>query len=350
MDMESNKRYFSNGQENNLIETFQHLRQKSSMFDVRLGCVDSNSGKINCIPAHRVLLAAYSPVLTAICENSIQQNLSQQPYIHLVGISNINLYHLLNFMYNGEVDLPHGEINSFLAAAKQLQIRGIADEQGFIVESLKYDNSTGYSEKSELKTNKKYGNLKNPESNIFAQPIVESEQENMAMQELVCSEYSEMDLQSSPASSRYLLGSIKPLVTEPVYSYHNQKLQNEIDAYVEEKISSQKSNFDEPCFSKVVNKTHAKREVSVVKSQKSLMITKTQEGWQCKTCMYSAKHKHTVRDHALRKHSAPECITCHFCQKICRDRVKFRNHLRNCSKIVKKDDNAYTCSTMVEHS
>jgi len=277
-------------------------------------------------------------VLTAICENSIQQNLTQQPYIHLVGISNINLYHLLNFMYNGEVDLPPNEINSFLAAAKQLQIRGIADEQGFVVENLKFDNSIGYSDDCEIKNSKKYSNSEDVESNIFAQPIVESEQENMAMQEIICSEYSEMDLQSSPASSRFLLGSVRPLATEPVYSYHNQKLQDEIDSHFEQKPStSRKSNFDEPCFSKTVSKTHTKKEFSAVKAQKSLMITKIQDGWQCKTCMYSAKHKHTVRDHAIRKHSAPEYIACHFCQKICKDRVKFRHHLRNCSKIDKDE-------------
>lgn len=314
------------------------------------------SQDINSISAHKVLLAAYSPVFTAICEQSVQQNLTQQPFIHLVGISNVDLFHLLNFMYNGEADLPASEINSFLKAAKQLQVMGIADEQGFVVEDvLKYDD--GYLQTCELlDSNYKPDDSEDQDSNIFAQPIVESEQENMTEQELICSESSAMDLQSSPVSSKCLIGSIKPLSISTDYirplargtNYqYSLKLQQEIDSQLDGKAANSDSlNFDEPCFSELGNKKpNVKRNFTSVKKSTSLKISKTQEGWQCNTCNFSAKHKHTVKDHvcinpSLRKQSAPECIACHFCKKICKDKGKFRHHLRNCTKATKDDQHS----------
>lgn len=352
--MEGTQKYFASNVESNLANTFQILRQKSSMFDVTLGCIDTCSGKINCISAHRVLLTAYSPVLSAICEESMHQNL-QHTFIHLLGISNIDIFHLLNFMYNGEVELPLSEVKSFLQAANQLQVWGIADEDGLVVENiLKLDENEPFLQPGENKNNVYKTNCSaNQDNNIFAQPIIESEQENMTEQELICSEYSEMDLQiqSSPVSSKCLQGSIRPLPIQtdynrplPIqngYEYSNRKIQEEIDSHLEGKSGNTESgNFDEPCFSKLGNKkNNEKRKFTAIKKKNSLMITKTQEGWECKTCLFSAKHKHTVRDHALRKHSAPEYIACHYCQKIYRDRAKFRTHIRNCSKSLEGEKN-----------
>ena len=40
-----------------------------------------------------------------------------------------NLQSVLDFMYNGEVNLAREELNSFLALAEELKVRGLAENQ-----------------------------------------------------------------------------------------------------------------------------------------------------------------------------------------------------------------------------
>ena len=77
---------------------FEHLRQSSELCDVTLACDDGPS-----LQAHRLVLAAYSPVLREMFgRHSAQQQ--QQPALLLFPTLGLHtLQAMLGFLYTGEV-------------------------------------------------------------------------------------------------------------------------------------------------------------------------------------------------------------------------------------------------------
>ena len=56
-----------------------------------------------------------------------QGNPCQHPIIVLRDIKYDDLFSLLQFMYNGEVNVAQDQLNSFLKSAESLKIRGLTD-------------------------------------------------------------------------------------------------------------------------------------------------------------------------------------------------------------------------------
>ena len=50
----------------------------------------------------------------------------QHPLVYLKGVKNKELHAVLNFMYQGEVNVAQEELNSFLAVAEDLRVRGLS--------------------------------------------------------------------------------------------------------------------------------------------------------------------------------------------------------------------------------
>ena len=77
------------------------------------------------IRAHKVVLAASSPLFRAI----ITRNPHSHPLIYLKGVTSTNINYVLDFIYNGEVNVAQDELNSFLTAAEDLKIKGLTQQQ-----------------------------------------------------------------------------------------------------------------------------------------------------------------------------------------------------------------------------
>merc|ERR1712203_1355231 len=55
----------------------------------------------------------------------LQINDKKDPFIFMKGVSEGNLQHLLNFIYDGRVNISKSNIKSFLDDAKELNIKGL---------------------------------------------------------------------------------------------------------------------------------------------------------------------------------------------------------------------------------
>ena len=53
----------------------------------------------------------------------LRRNPHQHPLLYLKGVKCTDLLAVLNFMYNGEVNVAQEELNSFLALAEDLQVK-----------------------------------------------------------------------------------------------------------------------------------------------------------------------------------------------------------------------------------
>ena len=101
--------------EANISSAFRELREDKDFFDVTLACDDDQ------IQAHKVILSACSPFFRTV----LKRNRHEHPLLYLKGVKFIDLVSVLNFMYHGEVNVAQEELNSFLAVAEELKVKGL---------------------------------------------------------------------------------------------------------------------------------------------------------------------------------------------------------------------------------
>jgi hypothetical protein len=116
--------------ESNISGAFRELREDQDFFDVTLACDDDSaeSGD-NLVEAHRVVLAACSPFFRAVLRRASAKH-HAHPLVYLKGVKHADLLAVLNFMYHGEVNVAQEELNSFLAVAEELKVKGLTQQNG----------------------------------------------------------------------------------------------------------------------------------------------------------------------------------------------------------------------------
>jgi hypothetical protein len=107
--------------ESNISSAFRELREDKDFFDVTLACEDSDQ-----LQAHKVILSACSPFFRTV----LRRNRHDHPLLYLKGVKYLDLVAVLNFMYHGEVNVAQEELNSFLAVAEDLRVKGLTQGGG----------------------------------------------------------------------------------------------------------------------------------------------------------------------------------------------------------------------------
>ena len=111
--------------ESNLSAAFQSVREEKELYDVTLAC--DGGGEFQ---AHRLVLSACSQVFRqVICRKSQLGGNQQQQVIYLRGVNSRDLKFILSFMYQGEVSIAQDHLNSFLAVAEDLQVKGLTQNE-----------------------------------------------------------------------------------------------------------------------------------------------------------------------------------------------------------------------------
>ena len=94
---------------------FRELREDKDFFDITLACDNEQ------LQAHKVILSACSPFFRTV----LRRNRHEHPLLYLKGVKYADLVSVLNFMYHGEVNVAQEELNSFLAVAEDLKVKGL---------------------------------------------------------------------------------------------------------------------------------------------------------------------------------------------------------------------------------
>jgi len=100
----------------NAISAFGTLREDREFADVTLACEDGQQ-----VEAHRVILASSSPFFS----NVLRRNKHQHPLIYMRGVKSEDLMALVDFLYYGEANVKQENLDSFLAVAEELQLKGL---------------------------------------------------------------------------------------------------------------------------------------------------------------------------------------------------------------------------------
>jgi len=118
--------------EKNISSSFRELKEDKDFFDVTIACDD------NQIQGHKVILSACSPFFRSV----LKRNPHQHPLLYMKGVKYEEILLVLNFMYHGEVNVAQDELNSFLAVAEDLQVKGLSQNQPKLSRTAQESNSS----------------------------------------------------------------------------------------------------------------------------------------------------------------------------------------------------------------
>ena len=99
----------------NIINTLYDLKEDKDFTDLTLVCADKQ------VEVHKVVLASSSNFFRRILKNIKHSH----PLIYLKGIKFKDLEAVLSFMYLGQVNLAQEDLDSFLALAEELEMKGL---------------------------------------------------------------------------------------------------------------------------------------------------------------------------------------------------------------------------------
>ena len=102
----------------NVSSSFGDLREDRDFTDVTLACEDGNQ-----IEAHKVILASSSPFFKDI----LKRNKHPHPLIFMRGLKSEDLVAIVDFLYFGEANVFQENLDSFLALAEELRLKGLMD-------------------------------------------------------------------------------------------------------------------------------------------------------------------------------------------------------------------------------
>ena len=102
--------------QSNVTSTFLEFQAKNHYQDVTLVTDDQKQ-----ISAHRLILSACSGYFN----NVLSKNIHSHPLLCLDGINFSELINVLDYIYNGELQIKQEDVQRFLQIAKKLQLEGL---------------------------------------------------------------------------------------------------------------------------------------------------------------------------------------------------------------------------------
>ena len=124
----------------NVSNSFRILRKENDFYDVSLVSDDDQV-----VFAHKVVLSASSDFFKSILRIADHS----KPMIYLSGVDSKELNHILDYIYEGEVQLCQGDLDNFFNVAQKLKINGIIGE-GIVDNKDERDEVDKYCEPQEI--------------------------------------------------------------------------------------------------------------------------------------------------------------------------------------------------------
>jgi len=325
--------------ETNISVAFRELREEKDFFDVTLACDDSQ------IQAHKVILSACSPFF----RNVLRRNPHQHPLLYLKGVKYKELLSVLNFMYMGEVNVAQEELNSFLAVAEDLRVKGLTQN----------NSSSEAKPKSEPPKISRPPPPREPQERDpvpppkrprpAAPPVVPQQsyhqEEDDDIQEVVPVKSEPRDpvpMPTTPMTTAMapIDNSVSHYQTEQVVTHTPsmvQQPQNTValdDSYADESYDygqygdggyDDGSGMIDPNTGMPMQGAGADGNKDLL-NQVQAKMTKIPGGWQCRECPFNSKYTTTVRRHIEAKHLAEIVNCCQMCGKVCTTSDALKRH------------------------
>ena len=106
----------------NVKAAFGSLRRDVDFTDVTLACEDGYQ-----VEAHRVILTTSSPFFQSLLKRN--KHAQSHPIIFMRGMKSEDLDAIIDFLYFGEANVYQESLDSFLAVAEELKLKGLTGQQ-----------------------------------------------------------------------------------------------------------------------------------------------------------------------------------------------------------------------------
>jgi len=298
--------------EANVSGAFREIREEKDFFDVTLACDD------NQMEAHKVIISACSPWF----RNILRRNPHQHPLLYLKGVKYRELVAVLNFMYQGEVNVAQDDLNSFLSVAEELQVKGLTQGSSSGNNQSKSSSSVPKPEAKATPSTPSVRNvpeMKKPRVVSQAPAVIDDDD----IQEVVPVK-SEPGAGSSmdQAHAQYLGGDQGAVALEDSY----QDEAYDYEGYDDGSAGVIDPNTGLPYAGSDGNKDYIIQREEMIRSN----ISKApQTGFKCDICHFSASSRHKVFCHLESKHFKDSAVTyaCNYCEKTFSTRNAFGVHM-----------------------
>jgi len=319
--------------ETNISVAFRELREEKDFFDVTLACDDSQ------IQAHKVILSACSPFF----RNVLRKNPHQHPLLYLKGVKYKELLAVLNFMYMGEVNVAQEELNSFLAVAEDLRVKGLTQNNS--------DSSSDSKPKAEPKQSARSRDPPERESSgpppkrprpvaAPAPPPPSARQstfEDDDIQEVV-------PVKSEPREPATPSSTALTSTSQSEYHQDNNIVVDQGEGAVALEESYQDESYDYGNYEEgyddgsggmidpntgmplAAGADGNKDPFLTVEDEINMKMHRTETMWACKVCPYGSKNKSHVAEHVEAKHIEHMGYECPNCGKLYKNKSSFRQH------------------------
>ena len=129
--------------EGNVKTAFGTLRNDKEFTNVTLACEDGQQ-----MEAHKIILASSSPFFKKI----LQKSNHPHPLIYLRGFQSKDVMSILDFLYFGEANICEEDLDSFLAIAEEIQLKGLTGQTiSDLVEEQKQIEQKSTTQQSDIK-------------------------------------------------------------------------------------------------------------------------------------------------------------------------------------------------------
>lgn len=312
--------------EANFLSGLRDLRSESELFDITLACSDSNQ---RFLQAHRVVLSACSAFFKTMFrhQTSKQHPSIPNPYVYLKGVTFKELTYVLDYMYQGEVNVNESDLDSFLAVSEELEIEGLSTKDPE-EKSLRQQKING------IKSEKPF---KNYQQQSFNRPPIKNplKAEADALKKLPKRRVSE----EVPITKR-----LRPKLYEQDYGdmeMSNEPAQQMMQVNLPFDMSLkdvEEANPDGLSVAKLYDSEHSNENIHEnyardpeTKIFKCVFQEFDDASRTYVVCGYETKAKQCIEDHVTAKHF-PAKKPCSFCHKLQKDGGSLRSHMYACSK------------------
>jgi len=332
--------------ESNISVAFRELREEKDFFDVTLACDDSQ------IQAHKVILSACSPFFRGV----LKKNPHQHPLLYLKGVKYKELLSVLNFMYMGEVNVAQEELNSFLAVAEDLRVKGLTQNNADSGDKTKNDsakssNSNSSSRSREPPEREPGGPPPKRARPVPSTPTSTPVQTNsrppaaaVAAPTNTASNYEDDDIQEVfPVKSepREANTPSTAMTTSNQNDYQDSSIVESGQGQVALEESYQDDSYDYGNYeegyddgsgmidpnTEVPIATGADGNKELDKIIQSKMKRTSTGTWSCRACNYSRPNRGDVSNHVEAKHVEFGGVCCFYCGSVNKTRKALKMHI-----------------------
>jgi len=297
--------------ESSISSAFKDIRDEKDFFDVTLAC-DAEQ-----LQVHKVILSACSPFFRTV----LRRNPHQHPLLYMKGVRYVDLQSVLNFMYHGEVNVAQDDLNSFLAVAEELKVKGLT-------------------QKNEGDNQIKNDYTREPISSSVAKEPVLKRPRTSAPQPLA---------QSSHYQEDDDIQEVLPVKTEPPSSFSNPEQLSDVggvvaqdegqvygDEYADYGYDDPNGGYDE---SLMAASADGNKDDNLAQLKLSLMrkvvLSDGKHAWECIECGKKHHNKSNIVQH-VDLHIQGVQYICEYCQKQFKSQGSLNVHMTTKHRDLKK--------------